>query len=185
MDTETIDSVVQRVLGGEVDEYAGVVRLYQREVWKVVAAMLADRKATEDLVQQVFVDAYRNLSQYRVGEDFGRWIKSIARNAVRQELRRDRRAKHHLNTYQDFLESRIRDDRAASSYEDLRAEALKRCREGLPEHVSKALELRYGKSAGFEEIAEALGRTVEAARQMLSRVRLALRDCIEKRMARA
>jgi hypothetical protein len=36
---------------------------------------------------------------------------------------------------------------------------------------------------GFGEIADAIGRTVEATRQQISRIRIMLRDCINQRMA--
>src|ERR1051325_5886905 len=103
MNNPEIDSVVMRVLGGEIDAYEAIVRCYQAEVWKVVAAMLLDMPRTEDLVQQTFINAYQHLHHYQRGRDFGAWLKQIARNQVRQEIRGRAREGHRLERYQNQL----------------------------------------------------------------------------------
>jgi RNA polymerase sigma-70 factor (ECF subfamily) len=185
MNATEVDQIVEQVLAGDVEAYAEVVRRYQREVWKVVTAMLHDVKVTEDLVQQAFVNAYLHLSQYQPGSDFAVWVKSIARNLVRQELRSRSRETRRLDIYRKHLLDRFKDDDTASKREEALGDALRRCREKLPEHSTEVLDLRYARAMSFEEIAAGLGRTVEATRQLLSRVRLLLRDCIEKKMAGA
>ena len=88
MKKQELDDVLTRVLGGHVDAYEAIVRAYQSEVWKVVSAMLFNGQRTEDLVQQTFINAYQHIHRYQLGRDFGIWLKEIARNEVRQELRR-------------------------------------------------------------------------------------------------
>jgi len=185
MPSPETDAIVREVLAGQTEAYAGIVRLHQRDVWRVAAALLHDAQRTEDLVQQVFVDAYLALDRYVPGRDFGAWIKSIARNLVREDLRARSRETRRMGAYRDHLEARLRDDAAAERYEERLAEAHARCRERMAEPAARALDLRYAQSRSFEEIAVELGRSVEAVRQMLFRVRLSLRECIEKRMAQA
>jgi len=176
--TET-DSIVVRVLGGEIDAYEAIVRAYQQEVWKVVAAMLFDAQRTEDLVQKAFINAYQHLHQYQRGRDFGVWLKEIARNQVRQELRRSAREDHRLEVYHTHL-LHTYDAPATSALADALAEALRDCTQMLPPASAKVVELRYQSGLNFGEIAALLGRTVAATRQQLARIRLALRDCLEK-----
>lgn len=185
MSSPEADAIVREVLSGQTEAYAGIVRLYQRDVWRIAAALLHDAQRTEDLVQQAFVEAYLHLDRYEPGRDFGAWIKSIARNLVREDLRARSREARRMGAYRDHLEARFRDDAAAGRHEDRLAEAHARCREGLAEPSARVLDLRYAQSRSFEEIAAELGRSVEAVRQMLFRIRLSLRDCIEKRMEQA
>ncbi|MHC4202087.1 MAG: RNA polymerase sigma factor, partial [Planctomycetota bacterium] len=182
---ESIQSAIDEVLEGRIDAYAEVVRRYQDEVWRIVAFALRDVAATEDLVQQVFVNAYASLETYRAGMDFGAWLRSIARNLVRSEIRRRMREEKRLKAYHEHLLERVADDKAAERHEARLREALSRCREKLAPTSRRALDLRYRRGLGFGEVAQALGRTAAAARQMLSRVRLELRRCIEGRMARS
>ncbi len=181
----TTESIIERVLGGEVDAFGEVVRRYQEEIWRIVAFALKDPATTEDLVQQVFVNAYFNLHQYESGRAFGKWLRSVARNLVRKELRRALRESARYRTYRKYLLERLENGPEADRREEELRQALEKCRQGLSPDVSRALDLRYGESRSFENIAEVLGRTVAASRQLLQRVRLALRKCVEERLARA
>ena len=183
MTASETDSVVQRVLGGDVDGYEAIVRAYQQEVWKVVCAMLFDRQRTEDLVQQTFISAYRHLHRYQRGQDFGVWLKEIARNEVRQELRRQSREDRRLELYQTRVLQTYDAPLAATRQEHLE-EALRDCTRNLPPSSAQVVELRYQAGLSFGEIAARIGRTVEATRQHLARIRVSLRECIEKHLAR-
>jgi RNA polymerase sigma factor (sigma-70 family) len=189
MTEEPIDHIVERVRAGEVDAYAEVIRSYQHVVWRIASFALQDVGATEDLVQQVFVNAYECLEQYQRGRDFGAWLRTIARNQVRKQLRQSSRDERKLRRYHAYLTARFEEDEAhaveADQREESLREALQRCREQLSAPATEALSLRYEQAKGFDVIAKALGRTVAATRQLLSRTRLALRQCIEKRMAHA
>jgi RNA polymerase sigma-70 factor (ECF subfamily) len=181
-DTE-MEPIVARVLEGDLDAFAAIIRRYQQDVWRIAAFALRDVGATEDLTQQVFVNVYLNLKSYQRGRDLGAWIRTIARNQVRKEIRDAQRSEHKLRRYHQWLMTSLDrvgepDDRS----QELR-EALSRCREQLAPRTEEALKLRYEQALPFDRIADALGRTVAATRQLLSRARAALRQCVEKRMA--
>lgn len=182
-DEPSTDDLVRRVLDGDTQAFGQIVRRYEREVWKIVALMLRDPAATENFVQQAFVNAYERLGQYELGRDFAEWLKAIARNLVRNELRRHSRENERISQYRDFLlVAHARDDGADDEERQLEG-ALAACCESLPETWVRALALRYEEALSLEEVAAAIGRTLVATRQMLFRVRLALRDCVEKRLA--
>jgi len=183
MNKQEIDSAVTRVLGGDIDAYEAVVRAYQHEVWKVVSAMLFNGQRTEDLVQQTFINAYQHLHRYQLGRDFGVWLKEIARNEVRQELRRRMREDRRLEIYQTHALETY-DASPDSTANDQLEQALQRCAQQLPAASAEVVKLRYQAGRSFVEIAVHLGRTVEATRQHLARIRLGLRECIEKHLAK-
>jgi RNA polymerase sigma-70 factor len=189
MTEEPIDHIVARVRAGDLDAYAEIIRRYQHVVWRIASFALQDVGATEDLVQQVFVNAYESLQQYQRGRDFGAWLRTIARNQVRKQLRHSSRDERKLRRYHAYLTARFDDDERHAEQAEEREEslrvALQRCREQLSAPATEALTLRYEQAKGFDAIAKALGRTVAATRQLLSRTRLALRQCIEKRIAHA
>jgi RNA polymerase sigma-70 factor (ECF subfamily) len=180
-----VDEVVDRVLAGSTEAFAELVRRFQVEVWKVAAAALHDVQRTEEIVQQAFVNAYLSLDTFRPGADFALWIKAVARNLIRQELRTRARHDRKLELYRVHLMSRSDDDAAAERRDDRRQAALADCRRGLAGEAQRVLELRYGKSWGFERIGVEIGRTVAATRQLLARIRATLRECIERRLTRA
>jgi RNA polymerase sigma-70 factor (ECF subfamily) len=178
-----MDAIVERVLAGDLACFAAIIERYQQEIWRIAVYALRDRAATEDLVQQVFVSAYVHLQSYQRGRDLGAWIRTIARNQVRKEIRSRQRHEHKLQRYQKWLETSLdriaeQDDPAADMLEQ-----LAKCREQLTPASQRAVALRYDQAMAFDEVAKDLGRTLAATRQLLSRTRAALRRCVEKRMA--
>lgn len=181
--TPEADRIVVEVLAGDTQAFTGLVRLYQEAVWRIAAALLRDRDATENLVQQVFVDAYFHLDQYAPGTDFGAWIRTVARNRLRKELRTAGREDRRLATYRERLAERLKAE-AAGARDDSEAyvAALRGCRQALAPRDAALVKLRYERGLSFEEIAAKQGQSPEAVQRMISRIRFRLRECIQHKL---
>lgn len=179
----TVQTIIERVQAGDIDAYAEIVARYQRELYGIVAYTMSDRATTEDLVQQAFVNAFTHLEGYDPKRDFGAWLRTIARNLVRNQSRLAQREGHRLRRYHAYLERRLDNlDAANAAEEDLRKD-LERCRQALSDDASTALKMRYEDGMAFQEMADILGRTLAGTRQLLSRIRIQLRKCVAKRRA--
>jgi RNA polymerase sigma-70 factor (ECF subfamily) len=178
-----LERIVEQVLQGQTDAYTEIVGRHQDEVWRIAARLLADRDATQDVVQQVFVEAYFHLDQYRPGTDFGAWLRTVARNCVRKEARKAVRVNRRLEAYRRLLLERLRGDPHSEQQEQAFLDALQECRERLPGHAARVLDLRYSRSLSFGAIAAEVGGTAASIQRMISRIRLQLRDCIQTKVA--
>lgn len=176
----TTDELISAVLDGRTAAYAEIVCRYQQSVLRVVNAMLYDRSATEDVVQQVFVNAYQHLDRFELGRDFGNWIRMIARNVVREELRRASRYDARLKSYAEVLLVRWSDDQRAEEYEQDSTALLDECLKKLASRAAEVVRLRYQEGWNCERIAEALDTSCGAVRNVLSRARTQLRECIHQ-----
>jgi RNA polymerase sigma-70 factor (ECF subfamily) len=177
-----IEQAIERVRAGDTAAYRLVVRAYQHEIWRVAAYALGTRLETEDLAQQAFVVAYQRIDRFERGRDFGAWLRGIARNLVRDQVRKKAREDQRMRRYLAYLEASVPKDDADAREAEMRR-ALAACREELPDAAREALALRYDEGHDFSRVAEAIGRTVAGARQLLQRTRLQLRQCIEGRLA--
>ena len=175
--------LVEHVCSGHVDCFTEIVRRYQRDVVRVVSAMLFDHGGVEDLVQRVFVKAYRSLGTFKIGRDFGPWIRTVARNAVREELRTTARYARRLEAYRQMVETEWGQGSRADDDQQRLHEALEACLGKLPEHARSVVELRYRQGRRFEQLAAELDTTAGALRNLLCRVRERLRRCIQQEMA--
>jgi RNA polymerase sigma-70 factor (ECF subfamily) len=175
------DRFVTAVLHGDSSAFAELVRLYEEEVWRIAASLSRDPSTTENLTQQVFVDAYFHLPQYQLGTDFGAWLRTFARNRLRKELRTAAREQRRLTTYRDRMAEKLRAD-LPDHHDDTERylAALRACRADLPDRDALLLHLRYERGMSFEEIAASAGQTPDAVQRMLSRIRHRLRGCIER-----
>jgi RNA polymerase sigma-70 factor, ECF subfamily len=180
----TTDELVQLVRGGNTDYYREIVNRYQREVLRIVACTLYDRSRTEDLVQQVFVNAFLHLTDFELGRDFGAWLRTIARNAVREHLRNNARYERRLRAYGDLVNQRWEDDDRAVEFDESMRQALHDCMQRLPPKAARTIRLRYHEGLDFRTMAARMNTTAGALRNLLSRVRVQLRECIERGLAR-
>lgn len=71
---------------GDVACFGELVRRHERTVYSVVARMMRSRDETDDLVQEVFVSAWRAIGSFRGEANFGTWLHRIAVNATLKRL---------------------------------------------------------------------------------------------------
>jgi RNA polymerase sigma-70 factor (ECF subfamily) len=121
---EPVDDVIARIRRGDTHLYAALVRRFRPEVRKVALLMLADRPVTENVVQQTFINAYERLDDFRRGEDFARWLKAIARNLVRDELKKSSRERGRMAIYRDYLIAKLSTEDQGERREQALVEAL-------------------------------------------------------------
>jgi len=179
------DEIVAAVLAGDLESYRQIVLRYQQEVMRVVNALVFDLSAREDIVQQVFVRAYRALDQYEPGRGFGKWLKAIARNLVREELRRMLRQRGRIEAYATLALERL-DSPDDEELRLAREEALRDCLETLERqdtHAARAVRRHYLEARQTAEIAAEMKRSGGAVRTLLYRARALLRDCLESKLA--
>lgn len=175
------DEIVAAVRGGEVEAFRQIVLRYQGEVLKIVNAMLVNDAMREDVVQQVLVKAFHSLDQYETGRGFGLWIKAIARNQVKEELRKQYRYSGRIEAYAKAVVERLDapSEQADRERARQRGEALKDCLENIDQAAARAVRMHYLERIKTEEIARILGSTGGAIRTMLYRARGQLRACME------
>jgi len=83
--------LISRALEGEAAAFEEIVRMHQRGVYRVVAAMVGNAHDAEDITQEAFVRAWRALPGFRAGSSLKTWLTRIALNAACDHLRRQRR----------------------------------------------------------------------------------------------
>src|SRR5437764_7441592 len=82
--------LVRRALGGEIEAFAVLFDRYARLVRAVVWDAGFDWSTVQDLTQECFLRAYRQLRHLRNGVHFRYWLAGIARQVVREARRRRR-----------------------------------------------------------------------------------------------
>lgn len=160
--------LVSRALDGDGGAFRA---LYERHAPMVHAVLLshAPRGEADDLMQEVFLAAWRALHQLRDGQHAGAWLAAIARNAAhRGRARASRR--------EAPLEHEPADPRAGA---DGRADVLSVLRT-LPEAYRETLAMRLVEGLSGPQIAEATGLTHGSVRVNLSRGMKLLQEALRK-----
>ena len=180
---QEIDALLDEIGRGHRDAFRLVVREYSLPLRCYIASHVHHPNDVEDISQEVFLTAYRQLGTFRRGDDFGAWLRGIARNKLldyfRSTARRDRalgRFREEVaRVVQDDLEGAAADDRSES------IEALLRCIARLPEKLRRVVRsgLDGDKSA---DLAEEFVTSVGAVYNLHYRANQLLRDCVRKEL---
>ncbi len=175
--------IVARVLSGDRQAYAELVRAYQSRLRSVLSFYCRSADEVEEFLQEAFVQAYTHLGQFAPAAPFYPWLKTIALNALRMEARRAETRRCHPADYLRHLQlARAEADLAADEAE-ARGEALKRCLEKLPRPQADLLAAKYREGRPVETLARGMRTTVGALKVRLLRLRESLKQCVDRALA--
>ncbi|MDE0043715.1 MAG: RNA polymerase sigma factor [Candidatus Poribacteria bacterium] len=82
------DVLISRARAGDERAFTDLVRNYHAYVYAVVSAVLENPDDAEEVVQDTFINVYRNLPQLKDAASFNGWLTEIARNCARDRLRK-------------------------------------------------------------------------------------------------
>ena len=167
--------LVAQALGGSEGAFEQIVRRHQRAVLSLLYRLTGDSALAEDLAQESFVKAFRNLSAFDRNRRFSSWLLRIAHNTAIDFMRRQRLPLVHVDA--DPPESR-RDPAAPTAPDPVEQKALGAAIDAAmgrlrPEH-RVAVTLRYEEGLAFGDIAEVMGVPEATARSHVHRARKAL-----------
>jgi len=181
--TELSDSqIITRVSAGEKSAFAELIRRYQPRLRSVLAIHFISANEIEEHLQDAFVQAFMHLRSYDSNAPFFPWLKMIALNSLRMEMRRLQSSRRRSIDYLRYLQlTRLERDPEGTEAQS-RSDALHDCMQKLPPDDSVLLESKYGGGLSLNHLAEKFASTEGALKQRLMRLRNALRLCIQKKL---
>jgi RNA polymerase sigma-70 factor (ECF subfamily) len=146
-----------------------------------VRSLGVDPDWVDDLAQEAFLSAYRDWDSFDPSRDFGRWIRGIALNLVRNEIRKDARRRRILHTeLTELLLHRLPD--TPPEWESFTVDAVRACLEALAPTSREVVLQRYRDGESASHLAERLQTSAANVRQMLVRIRRQIKRCVEMRV---
>lgn len=169
---QAIDPVIRRCLDGDQQSYEWLYHEFAGGIYRLCYSILLNRQDAEDVAQETFVYAFKNLERYdpqRAG--FKTWLYTIAISRCRNLYRRKRPA---LMDIAQILQlpmpgPRSESPEAVLSERDAQT-ALESALAGLTPRLREAIVLRYGHGLMYREMAAIMDCPQKTAE---SRVRLA------------
>ena len=178
---------ITQVLAGRRDAFEHIVRSYHRRLYYYVAGKVTAGGEAEDIVQKTFVTAFHSLMAFDQDKPLIDWLRGIAlnhcRNEWKQHARRARLKDRLLEARRAELQLGLLEQPDAG--DETRLAALRQCLERLDEPEQKAIHLRFVEELPLRSIGETTGKTSEATRLYLFRIRTRLADCVKRRLASA
>jgi RNA polymerase sigma-70 factor, ECF subfamily len=180
-DRSAVEAILDEVACGRTEAFGRIVRDYALPLRSYLASQVHRLDDVDDLTQEVFLAALSSLSTFRRGDDFGAWLRGIARNKLLVYFRSQARRSQALERFRDEVTALIEHDLegAAASDRAEMIERLLRCIAELPDRLRRVVR------AGLDgdkpvEVAKALSTTIGVVYNLHYRANQLLRECLQK-----
>lgn len=177
-------ALVQAAKKGDLDAFSELVKRYDRNVFRIAQHITHNEEDAQDVVQDAFLKAYRNLDQFQGNSKFYTWLVRIAVNEALMRLRKRRNDRtvsldEDVETDEGSIPREVAD--WSPNPEQLYGtselgDILKKTIQGLSPGFRTVFVLRDVEGMSTEETAEMLGLSVPAVKSRLLRARLQLRE---------
>lgn len=180
-------AVASRVVEGDAAAFEGIMRQYNRRLYRLARATLRDRTEAEDALQDAYICAYRSMGSFRGDSSLGTWLSRLVLNEcfarMRRTLRRENVVPMVSATHYAESTRMIIDQADAPDSEVDRGqvrELLERKVDALPESYRTVFVLRSVEELSVDETAECLGIPEETVRSRHFRAKHLLRESLAR-----
>lgn len=180
------EEVVARVLAGDTSLFEILMRRYNQRLFRVARGILADDAEAEDVMQEAYVRAFRELAGFRGEARFSTWLTRIACHEALARARKRRR----LVSLAPINGGEPPDPPSEASGPERQMEnrelhaVLRDAVELLPDPLRAVFCLREIEGLSTEQTADALDLSVENVRVRLHRAKRGLRQALDDRIGR-
>ncbi|HTY63215.1 MAG TPA: sigma-70 family RNA polymerase sigma factor [Acidobacteriota bacterium] len=185
VDPADLRSWIQRARKGDIGSYQRIYDSFARKVLNFIYHMVHSPEEAEDLTQETFVVVYQKLKTLNEIDKFEPWLFRIARNFVYQRYRKRAPiaasidAPNEEGRYMpELVDVRKSPDEAflAEELEEVVSDVIA----NLPEKYREVFVLSALQHLSYEEIADAVGRSIPSVKTDIHRARLEVRENVKK-----
>lgn len=181
-----VANMVAQVKKGDQEAFEGIVDLFKDKIYRHCYRMVGNGHEAEDLAQETFLRAYRNIGKYNNEYKFSTWIFRIATNLCIDRLRKKKPDYYldaevpgtdgatmysQLSTDDPLPEQVVTEN---ERWNELQEEIMK-----LPEKYRTAIVLKYVEDLSLEEISRIMDIPVPTVKTRIHRGREALKKVFQ------
>ena len=167
---------IAKAKAGDSDGFKSLVERHSRSVFRLAYRMTGNESDAEDIVQETFMRAYKQLNRYESRSSFSTWLYRIAANCS-VDLIRARKVRQPVEVPETLKSSDPEPDRALYSSQVKHKVSL--AMNQLSGQERTAFVLRHFEGQSIDEISKALGVGDNAAKHAVFRAVQKLRRALE------
>ncbi len=170
--------LIERCRQGDPVAFEKVYKLYSRSMYNVGYRIVNNSEEAEDVLQEAFISAFKNLNFYRGDATFGAWLKRIVVNKAINQLKKRRTEPLPEDDRWDVKEETGGDELDHFPYT---VEAVRAAIQQLPDGYRSVLSLYLLEGYDHSEIAEIMGITESTSKSQFNRSKKKLKELLERR----
>ena len=174
-------TLMQQLLRRDVSAFEELYERHSRIVYSLVLRILRQGTTAEEVVQDVFLQLWRNSARYDLSRPFVPWLLTLARNRALDHLRlkseRQRRREEQTEEFPQIATAAPEYEKALD--EKRRAERVRSLMSSLPAAQKKAIELAYFEGLSHSEIAASLHEPLGTVKSWIRNGLLRLKEGLQ------
>lgn len=160
-----LTALAEAAQGGDKDAFGEIFDLMSPPIYRFLASRLSDPATAQDILGQVFLEAWQSLPRYNTKRPFKTWIYTIARYRLIDYFRRYRSTVSLEAVTERSATTDLEEESAVRSEFDSVLLALS----DLPEMYQTVLRLKYIEELDYSEIAQVTGKSEASLRVIVKR----------------
>jgi RNA polymerase sigma-70 factor, ECF subfamily len=175
--------LVKAYRNGDIHAFEELHRRYVASIFRLVRRKLGDALLAEDIAQETFMKALRQMDRVDDNFNFGGWVHTVARNLCFDELRRRQRDLRADSGDDDDTDLLAGLPSTAKSFDPVLVQESNEVRrqvwavaQRLPEKYRLVLTLRELQDLSYRQIARSLKMSESAVETLLYRARLRFKE---------
>lgn len=173
------ENLVERLKQNDERAFKELVEEYKNMVFSTCLGIVHDYDDTDDVVQDVFIEAFRSVGKFRSDSKISTWLYRIAINKSLNFARDNKRRKFFQSIgaadTPDIADEKHQSDMPYQSLVDKeRAEILHKAVDSLPKNQRSAFVLSKYEDLSYTEIAEVMQTSVSSVESLLFRAKKGL-----------
>lgn len=171
-------ALVERCRRGDLGAFEELYRAHAGRLFSVACRMLGNPADAEDLLQEIFLSAYRKLESFRGDSALGTWLYRLATNHCLDYLRSRAARAGQLTDTLDEEVGRFEPGRRGLAEQTITKMDLERALAQLPDGCRAAFVLHDIEGLEHREVGEVLGIAEGTSKSQVHKARLRLRSVL-------
>jgi len=180
--------IIGKVIDGDKSAFNELMDRYEKPILNFAYRLLSSRTEAEDVTQEVFLRAYKNIETFEFRAKFSTWLFKIARNLCLNKLRHtlhfptfsiDKPVKGDEHDFQRQIEDKKQVSPASNLLKKELQDIVRAVLDSLPKNQKIAVVLRRYEDMSYEEISIIMSCSVSAVKSILNRAKQTLKNRLE------
>jgi len=174
------NEILEQLQKGSETAFSELVEKYKRQVINTCYGMVHNTEDAEDIAQDVFIEVFRSIQNFRADSKISTWLYRIAVNRSLNYIR-DNKKRKWFQSFEDLIKEKNTQLQHQTSenpgieLENLqRANILHEAISSLPENQKTAFTLNKYEDLSYKEIAEIMETSVASVESLIHRAKTGL-----------
>lgn len=176
MNKYTDEQLAQRLQQDDHESFGHIIDRYEPALIRYASRLVRDHDAAEDVVQETFVKAYRDIQSFDTKRKFSSWLYRIAHNEAIDYIRKNRRLVGLDEASEVASDTDIYSSAQSSLDQDKTKKRLGKAINAISLRYREPVILRFYEEKEYEEIAEIMRIPIGTVGTYISRAKKELKE---------